>query len=83
MTTIKRITEETEIAWTIDGNVIKADRLQKWAYNQLFVVPALVEACQYVIDYHRKHDSGEGELFGMDYVTTCINVLRLVSGGEF
>ena len=34
--------------------------------------PELLEALKYVVSYHKKHDSGEGELFGLDYVTTCI-----------
>jgi hypothetical protein len=34
--------------------------------------PDLLAACRYVIDWHREHDSGEGELFGLDFVTTCI-----------
>lgn len=36
----------------------------------------LLEACKYVIQYHREHDSGEGELFGLDFVTTCISAVR-------
>lgn len=36
----------------------------------------LLEACEYVIDYHRENDSGSGELFGLDFVTTCINAVR-------
>ena len=34
--------------------------------------PELLAACQYVVKYHREHDSGDGELFGLDFVTTCI-----------
>lgn len=36
----------------------------------------LLEACKYVVKYHREHDSGEGELFGLDFVTTCISAIR-------
>jgi hypothetical protein len=32
----------------------------------------LLEACKYVVQHHRENDSGEGELFGLDFVTTCI-----------
>ena len=42
--------------------------------------PDLLEACQYVVNYHREHDSGEGELFGLDFVTTCINAIRRATG---
>jgi hypothetical protein len=38
--------------------------------------PDLLEACQYVVDWHRENDSGEGELFGLDFVTTCISAIR-------
>lgn len=38
--------------------------------------PKLLEACKYVVQYHRENDSGEGELFGLDFVTTCINAIR-------
>ena len=41
---------------------------------------AMVDALDYVIRYHREHDSGEGELFGLDYVTTCIATLNLAKG---
>ncbi len=33
-------------------------------------------ALEYVVRYHREHDSGEGELFGLDFVTACIAALR-------
>lgn len=36
----------------------------------------LLAACKYVVQYHRENDSGEGELFGLDFVTTCINAIR-------
>ena len=35
----------------------------------------LVAALKYVVAWHREHDSGEGELFGLDFVTTCISAL--------
>ena len=38
--------------------------------------PDLLEACQYVVNWHRENDSGEGELFGLDFVTTCISAIR-------
>jgi hypothetical protein len=38
--------------------------------------PAMLDALAYVVNWHREHDSGEGELFGLDYVTTCLSALR-------
>lgn len=38
--------------------------------------PRMFDALAYVVNWHRQHDSGEGELFGLDYVTACINALR-------
>ena len=38
--------------------------------------PELLEACKYVVQYHRENDSGEGELFGLDFVTTCIAAIE-------
>lgn len=40
----------------------------------------LLAACKYVIQWHREHDSGEGELFGLDFVTTCIGAVRRAEG---
>jgi len=37
--------------------------------------PDLLEACKYVVQWHREHDTGEGELFGLDFVTTCISAI--------
>ena len=37
----------------------------------------LLAACEYVVKWHREHDSGEGELFGQDFVTTCIAAIAL------
>jgi hypothetical protein len=38
--------------------------------------PQMFEALAYVVNWHREHDSGEGELFGLDYVTACVSALR-------
>ena len=43
--------------------------------------PKLLEACKYVVKYHREHDSGEGELFGLDFVTTCIDAIVAAEKG--
>lgn len=42
--------------------------------------PDMLAALQYVVDYHREHDSGEGELYGLDYVTTCIAAIAKATG---
>ena len=40
----------------------------------------LLAACKYVVKYHRDNDSGEGELFGLDFVTTCIAAIAKATG---
>ena len=42
--------------------------------------PDLLEACENVVAYHREHDSGEGELFGLDFITTCISAIKKAKG---
>ena len=42
--------------------------------------PEMLEALKYVVQYHREHDSGEGELFGLDFVTSCIAAISKVEG---
>ena len=44
--------------------------------RKLQVHNELLEACKYVVKYHRENDSGEGELFGLDFVTTCIAAIE-------
>lgn len=46
----------------------------------LAAAPELLEACKYIVKYHRDHDSGEGELYGLDFVTTCISAIRKAEG---
>ena len=56
--------------------------------NAEFIVRAhnshddLLEALKYVVSWHRENDSGEGELFGLDYVTTCIAAIAKAEGKE-
>lgn len=55
--------------------------LQSFKMAELFkAAPELLKACNYVIKYHRENDSGEGELFGLDFVTTCIAAVRKAEG---
>jgi len=44
--------------------------------------PDMLAALEYVISWHRENDSGEGELFGLDFVTTCINAVRRAKGED-
>uniref|UniRef100_A0A6H1ZRM5 Uncharacterized protein n=1 Tax=viral metagenome TaxID=1070528 RepID=A0A6H1ZRM5_9ZZZZ len=52
---MKEITEETAVAYDRDGIEIEAERLQKWAYNQLSIAPELLVACKMVLEaWHSK-----------------------------
>jgi hypothetical protein len=42
--------------------------------------PELLEALEYVIKWHRDNDSGEGEIFWRDYITTAIAAIRKAKG---
>jgi len=42
--------------------------------------PELLEACKNVAKWHRENDSGEGELFGLDFITTCISAIAKAEG---
>ena len=46
----------------------------------LAAAPTMLDALKYVVRYHREHDSGEGELFGLDFVTTCIAAIHEAEG---
>jgi len=54
----------------------------KFNAQLIAAAPELLEACKYVVKWHRENDSGEGELYGLDFVTTCIGVIRKAEGGE-
>jgi len=43
-------------------------------------VPDLLDALCCVVRWHREHDSGAGELFGRDYVTTSILAIAKAEG---
>ena len=65
------------------GEVDRAtDKVNSGNASLMVAAPELLEACQYVVDWHREHDSGEGELFGLDFVTTCINAIRKAEGAS-
>ena len=57
---------------------------EEWKANAKLIAaaPEMLEALKYVIQWHREHDSGEGELFGLDFVTTAICAVRKAEGGE-
>jgi len=42
--------------------------------------PDLLSACEYVVKWHRDNDGGDGALFGLDFVTTCIAAIRKAKG---
>ncbi len=70
---IANITGDTEIK----DCLFIADFNQTEANARLIAAaPEMLEALDYVIKWHREHDSGEGELFGLDFVTTCIAAKR-------
>ena len=46
----------------------------------LAAAPDLLEALCCVVRWHREHDSGAGELFGRDYVTTSILAIAKAEG---
>ena len=55
------------------GQVDRATEGMNLETAKLFAAaPIMLDALKYVVKYHRDHDSGEGELFGLDFVTTCI-----------
>ena len=68
--------------WT-PGFIICAlrDQSSQQADAQIIAAaPDLLEACENVVAYHREHDSGEGELFGLDFITTCISAIKKAKG---
>ena len=84
-------TDDFNVVYVANKNQIVADHIIDLSEKQLTqeeinhaladarlisAAPELLEACKYVVAWHREHDSGEGELFGLDFVTTCINAIR-------
>ena len=56
---IKPITEETPVAWDKEGQPILAERLQRWAYNQLAAAPDMYYALKTLEKWYQSH---RGEL---------------------
>lgn len=54
----------------------EADVIQEANAQLIAAAPDLLAACKYVVEHHRENDSGEGELFGLDFVTTCITAIE-------
>ena len=55
--------------------------LEEAANKKLILgAPDLLAACKNVVQWHREHDSGEGELFGPDFVTSCIAAIARAEG---
>ena len=65
---------------TLKGICYKEDTGTNEDMNLIASAPDMLEALEYVVKYHWDNDSGEGELFGLDYVTTCINAIRKAKG---
>lgn len=42
--------------------------------------PELLAALEYVVNWHRENDNGEGDLFGRDYITTAIAAILKAKG---
>jgi hypothetical protein len=47
---MKAISEDTIVGILPDGNIIEAERLQKWAYRQISIAPDLLFTCQTALD---------------------------------
>ena len=62
------------------GQLREYNERKKTEASLLDAAPDLLAACEYVVRYHREHDSGEGELFGLDFVTTCIAAIAKAKG---
>lgn len=72
-----QVAKISELPW-ING---KSNWVQEVANARLIAAaPELLAACQYVVKWHREHDSGEGELYGLDFVTTCIGAIAKAKG---
>jgi len=56
---------------------LSPEEIEEYTNNARLIAaaPDLLEACKYVVSWHREHDSGEGELYGLDFVTTCISAI--------
>lgn len=85
LTSIK-VQEDYQQAFELYANEEKEQTLA-FVFDEKFVklyaaAPELLEACKYVVNYHREHDTGEGELYGLDFVTTCIAAIAKAEGGR-
>ena len=54
--TLRPITEDTAVAYDRDGKDLPADRLQRWAYDQLAAAPELAEEGAAICDHLDGHD---------------------------
>ena len=58
-----------------------ADSTEEYSRAHLIATaPEMLSALESVVQYHREHDSGAGELFALDYVTTCIAAIAKARG---
>jgi hypothetical protein len=86
-----KITKQIEKYNPVDGTFFLVNNkpeemlAKTWDIKNAYLIaaaPDLLEACKAVVKYHRENDSGEGELFGMDFVTTCIAAIRKAERGN-
>lgn len=54
------------------AKIIGFDGLATGDAKLIAAAPDLLDACRHVVQWHREHDSGEGELFGLNFATACI-----------
>ena len=65
----------------IAGEGIAPTREMAVANAVLFsAAPDLLAACKYVVKHCRENDSGDGELYGLDFVTDCIAAIAKAKG---
>ena len=67
------------------GSTVPVQKSEQYYENKanahlIAAAPELLEACKYVVQYHKENDNGEGELFGLDFVTTCIAAINKAEG---
>lgn len=56
MTKLRTITENIYVAYDNNGNDIEAERLQRWAYNQLAMAPAMESLLRLALKYLQHPD---------------------------
>jgi hypothetical protein len=55
---LREITESTPVGYDKNGNAIEAERLSRWAYNQLATAPELLEAAKMLKRFNDQQHAG-------------------------